>query len=70
MTYEFIQGKRFAAQVLQDAMGSPSAEISGSAAIESAMRNLEQGASKRPAQYARGILHIVGEAWKVLRKAT
>lgn len=70
MTYEFIQGKRFAMQVLEDALKSQTTQFGQTSAVESALKNLERTLANKPAEYARGIMHIVGEAWKLLRNPT
>ncbi|MNP00628.1 hypothetical protein D3C76_924210 [compost metagenome] len=66
MSIEFIQGKNFATQVLQDAMASPAAFFGEEGPIVSALRNLEKSATSKPAEYARGVLHIVAEARKLI----
>ena len=68
MTYEYIQGKKFALQVLEDAVRSQTTQFGQTSAIESALKNLERTLANKPKEYARGIMHIVGEAWKLLRK--
>lgn len=66
MTFDEREGRRYAMDVMQDAVKSPSAWTGGP--IESALKNLECIAESKPAGYAKGIRDFVAEAWKLIGK--
>lgn len=66
MTFEFIQGKNFAMQVLQDAAGSPAVFFGEEGPILTALKNLERNAGEKPAEYAKGMMSVVEAARKLI----
>lgn len=66
MTFEFIQGKNFAIQVLEDALRSKSSREGSAAPVESAIKNLAENAASKPKEYAKGIMWVVEKVRKAI----
>lgn len=66
MTFEFIQVKNFAIQILQDAMSAPSAWFNEEGPVVSALKNLERNAGEKPVEYAKGMMWVVENARKLI----
>lgn len=66
MTYEFIQGKNFAIQIIQDAAASPSHWFDSEGPVVSALKNLERNAGEKPVEYAKGMMSVVESVRKLI----
>lgn len=66
MTFEFIQGKNFAMQVLQDAAASPAYWFDNEGPVVSALKNLERNAGEKPIEYAKGMMSVIEAARKLI----
>lgn len=59
-SHQYLEGRRHAIDVLQSVESTPHAQFDDRGPVRTALDNLRESCKRMPAEYARGVLSVVG----------